>query len=408
MPQTIDAAHEFGGETRVASGGKRVAGAAKLALNSFQAELSKLQGAREIAGVALVMHRELFTGKNRFLRIGYEFVPEAGGAIAFATAFGHQRQFACGLRAELGGKTGVERKGAGGLGKVFFAFPVKELRETEKIERIGLREAVFARFEQGIDFAEESGEAAQVHLIVFDDSGEWLAGTATQIVEVKLRNEGRGDIVFAMPAEASDVEDMALEFDETDGAEAQSPKSAGGMQQVEMGGELRDPHGAGHGEATFEQRPIEGFAIEGDENWTLGDARREFMKKGIFFVEVAEEKLFDLQAAGVPPGEADEEGVGAGAAGEASGFGVEEKPFFGVAHGRVGAAGELFVTGTREELEGRRGRRHEFGGGEPVSNGKVFAVVICRDAAAEEQADGIGFVRETQRAGPLRRGASRL
>lgn len=87
------------------------------------------------------------------------------------------------------------------------------------------------------------------------------------------------------------------------------------MQQVEMCGEFRNAHGAGHGEAIFQERPIEGFAVEGDQHWTLDDARREFVKKGIFFVQVAEEKLFDLQAAGVPPRETNEEGVRAGSAG---------------------------------------------------------------------------------------------
>ncbi len=408
MPQMLHAAHEFARSTGVAASRKRIARGAKLALTNFESEFGELHGAQKIAGVALVVHRQLFAGKSSFLRIGDQFVPQAGGSFAVATTFCHQRQFASCLWTELGRKTSIERKRAGRMGKVSFAFPVKEFRQTEKIERVGLCEAIFARSEQGIDFAEKSRESTQVHLIVSDDSSERLAASAAQIIEVELRDESGGDVVFAAPAEAGGVEHVALEFDEAHGTEAQSPQGAGGMEQVEMRGELRDAYGAGHGEAIFKERPIEGFPVEGDKHRTLGDAGREFVKKGIFFVQVAEEKLFNLKAAGVPPAEPNEESVSAGAAGESGSFGVEEKPFFRVAYGRVSAAGDFFVASAREEFEGGGRWRHEFRGGEPVSDGEMLSVVICGDAPAEEQADGIGFVGEAQRAWLLRRRAGRF
>jgi hypothetical protein len=351
MPQTLDAAHQFGYKARVASGGEGIAGTPKLALKGFQPKLGELHGAREIAGVTFVVHRQLFAGEDDLLRVGDKLVPEARGAIAIAAALGHQSKFACGLRAEFLGETGIEGVGASGMGKVFFAFSVKKFRQAKKINRIGLREAAFARFEKGIDFYEKGSDAAQVHLIVLDDCGEGMARAAAQVIEVILRNECGGDIVFATPAEAGGFENVALKFDEADRAQAQSPERARWMQQVQMRGELWDTHGAGHGEAIFEQRPIESLAVEGDEDWALGDARGELVEQGIFFVEVAEKELLDLQAASVPPGETDQKGVSAGTAGETGGFGVEEEPFFGIAQCRVRAARKFFVASTGKEFQ---------------------------------------------------------
>jgi hypothetical protein len=90
MPQTLDAAHAFGYEARVASGGEGIAGTAKLALKGFQPKLGELHGAREIAGVTFVVYRQLFAGEDDLLWIGDKLVPEARGAIAIAAALGHQ------------------------------------------------------------------------------------------------------------------------------------------------------------------------------------------------------------------------------------------------------------------------------------------------------------------------------
>src|SRR5580704_18107676 len=117
---------------------------------------------------------------------------------------------------------------------------------------------------------------------------------------------------------------MALQLDKADGAEAQLPKRARGMKKVEMRGEARRGNGARHGAAIFEKRPVEGFSVEGDENGAIGEARGKFMKERMLFGKIAHEKLFDLQAAGVPPGDAYEKWIGAGAACEASGFRIQE------------------------------------------------------------------------------------
>ena len=150
-----------------------------------------------------------------------------------------------------------------------------------------------------------------------------------------------------------------------------------------MSGELWNTNGAGHGETIFEQRPIEGFAVEGDQHGAVGQTRREFFQKRIFFVEIAEKQLFDLQAARIPPGEPDEKGVGAGTAGESGGFGVEEEPFFWIFESGAGAAAELFIARAREQFNSYGGRRREFRGRKPIANGKMIAETIAGDATAE-------------------------
>src|SRR6266702_6861516 len=97
------------------------------------------------------------------------------------------------------------------------------------------------------------------------------------------------------------------------------------MQQVEMRGQARRGDGASHGEAIFEQRPIERFAVEGDEYGAVGNAGCEFVKQGMLFGKVTHKELLDLQSTGIPPRQADEKSVRAGAPGEARRFRVEEK-----------------------------------------------------------------------------------
>src|SRR5215469_14005876 len=135
------------------------------------------------------------------------------------------------------------------------------------------------------------------------------------------------------------------------------------MEQVEVRSEGRHADSSRHGETIFEQRPVKAFSIEGDEDRALGKAHGEFREQGMLFGEVAEKHLFHLQAAGVPPGKADEEGVSPGAAGEACGFGVEEQPFLRVFEGGARAARNGLLAGARKELKSRGWRIDKFGSG---------------------------------------------
>jgi len=101
-----------------------------------------------------------------------------------------------------------------------------------------------------------------------------LDRAAAQVIEIKLRDQRRSHIVFAMPAEARCVQDAALEFHEPHRTEAKFPQRARGMQQIEMRRDLGRGDGARHRETTFEQRPIERFSVEGNEHRPRGDTLR--------------------------------------------------------------------------------------------------------------------------------------
>jgi len=58
---------------------------------------------------------------------------------------------------------------------------------------------------------------------VANDAGERLGRAATQIIKIELRDERGRNIVLAMPAETRRIEDVAFEFHEAHGTEAQLP-----------------------------------------------------------------------------------------------------------------------------------------------------------------------------------------
>jgi len=111
-----------------------------------------------------------------------------------------------------------------------------------------------------------------------------------------------------------------------------------------MRAKVRRGNGARHCETIFEKGPIEGFAIEGDEYGAVGEARSEFVKERVLFGEIAHEELFDLQASAIPPGNTDEEWIGASAAGQARGFRVEKEPLAGIFQSQASVEREFGVA----------------------------------------------------------------
>src|SRR6476646_9197429 len=187
-----------------------------------------------------------------------------------------------------------------------------------------------------------------------------------------------------MPSETRGIEDAALELDKADGAEAKFPKGARRMKKIKMRGESRRGNGARHGEAIFKERPVEGFAVEGDENGALREARGQFMKKRMLFGKIAHEKLFDLKPPGVPPGNAHKKWIGAGAAGEAGGLRVEKEPLGGIFKSDARAASDRRIACAREKFESDGGGLAKFGCGKPVSNREMLAEMIFCGACAEK------------------------
>jgi len=239
-------------------------------LQRFQAQEHKLDGSFQFSGMALVVDGELFAGKDSLMGIADQLLPKGNGARQITTTLGHERKFAGGARAKFFRQAGVECVRAGGVGEVLFAFAMQEFRKAEEVEGICHGKSPLAGIENRVDLSKKGGEATQVHLIVLHDSREGLAGTATEIVEVKLRDKRRGNVVLAVPAETSSIQNAAFQFDETHGAEAKTPERTRGVKKIEMGGERGNTDGTGHGEAIFEQGPVEGLAVEGDEDGPFG------------------------------------------------------------------------------------------------------------------------------------------
>jgi len=71
----------------------------------------------------------------------------------------------------------------------------------------------------------------------------------------------------------------------------------------------------------------------------------------MFFSKVTHKKLLDLQTARIPPRQTNQKSVRAGAACEAGGFRIEEKPFFWILQRGAGFAGERFVARAGKQFE---------------------------------------------------------
>ncbi len=90
--------------------------------------------------------------------------------------------------------------------------------------------------EQRENFSRQRGEAAQVHLVVAENSRERLGRSSAEIIEIHLRNQRGIDVIVARPFERAAVaaQNMPLEILEAHGTEPQPPELARGMQQIQM------------------------------------------------------------------------------------------------------------------------------------------------------------------------------
>ena len=232
------------------------------------------------------------------------------------------------------------------------AAAAQESRHAVKIER-ALGRAIGRRFgigaEQAADSSRQHGQGAQIHFVVAKNVRQRSRARAAQMIEVKLRNQRGIEIAAARPRERSRFgQNMALKIGEAHRGQSQPPQLPRGMQQIEMRRERGRADCARHAIARFKQRPIETFAVECDKHGPLGEARGQLQKYRMFFSVIAHEKLLDLEASGVPPSDADQECIRAGAAGQAGGFGVEKKPLIGIFGAERGAVIRVARRGQQE------------------------------------------------------------
>ena len=198
-------------------------------LKLCQAEPGKFRRARRILCAALVMNGELFASQNAIFWVSGELDPECRCGSVIAAAFGKQRKLAAGARAELGGKTEVERLRASDMSAIGIAAPLQKTRQPEQIETLYSIAICFFGGEKCVDLAKERGKAAQIHLVVAQNAYKRIRRAAAKIVKVILRNKRGSHVVFTMPAEAGSIENVAFQLDKAHRAETKFPKRSRGM-----------------------------------------------------------------------------------------------------------------------------------------------------------------------------------
>src|SRR5260370_32817653 len=124
----------------------------------------------------------------------------------------------------------------------------------------------------------------------------------------------------------------------------------------------------------------------------------------MFVGKVAHKELLDLQSACIPPRQANQKSVCAGAPRQPRGFRIEKKPFFWILQRGARFARSGFVSRAGEQFECCGGRLGEFGSGEPVSDGKAFTEMVCGHAPAEQPAEQVSFGGRANRGGAPRDG----
>ncbi|OLC99488.1 MAG: hypothetical protein AUH86_02260 [Acidobacteria bacterium 13_1_40CM_4_58_4] len=243
-----------------------------------QCQLREFHSTAKVFSVPFVVDGQLFAGAHSVLRIRNHLLPDHCGAFVFTAAFGHQRQFPLRLRPYIGGQSDRQRLRARGMRTARIPAALQESRKAKKIEAFHFACVARQIRKQRIDSAEKSGQAAQVHLIVLHDSRKRARASASQIIEVILRDQSRLHIVLAAPAEPRGVEDVAFEFHQPNRTQAQLPQRARGMQQIQMCGQLWRGDRARHRKTVLEQRPVERFPVKREKDRPLRNARRQFLE----------------------------------------------------------------------------------------------------------------------------------
>src|SRR5260370_41993667 len=104
----------------------------------------------------------------------------------------------------------------------------------------------------------------------------------------------------------------------------------------------------------------------------------------MFVGKVAHKELLDLQSACIPPRQANQKSVCAGAPRQPRGFRIEKKPFFWILQRGARFARSGFVSRAGEQFECCGGRLGLLGSGEPVSDAKGVAEMMFGDIRAAE------------------------
>ncbi len=150
-------------------------------------------------------------------------MPEQRGLFVVAAALGEQRQFAARMWAKFCGQAEIERLRAGRVGAIRIAAALQKMRQAKKIEAVDVVVGTIRRGQQCVDAAHDGREAAQIHLVVAHDRRQRGRQGRREDNRSSVAESARKDVFFAMPAELWRVQNVALQFDQAHGAEAQLP-----------------------------------------------------------------------------------------------------------------------------------------------------------------------------------------
>ena len=168
-------------------------------------------------------------------------VPERNGARVIEFPFCKLGQFA--LRKTLDGtRQAKTQRGfvefARARGMAALAHHAGETQDIDRVVRLGLRGVrdSISAIEQRENFSGQRRQAAQVHLVVTENSHERFGRPSAQIIEIHLRNQRRIDVVVARPIERAAIaaQNMTFEILEAHRTKPQPPELARGMQQIQM------------------------------------------------------------------------------------------------------------------------------------------------------------------------------
>src|SRR5215472_17687932 len=105
-----------------------------------------------------------------------------------AATLGHQCQLTLRFGPNIRGQSNGQGLRAGSLRSAGIPVSLQETRKAKEVEAFFFFETVCRFREHRIDFAKKSRKAAQVQLIVPQNSHDGLRRSASQIVEVILRD----------------------------------------------------------------------------------------------------------------------------------------------------------------------------------------------------------------------------
>jgi hypothetical protein len=164
------------------------------------------------------------------------------------------------------------------------------------------------------------------------------------------------------------------------------------MQEVEMGGQFGEINLARHPKAVLKQRPIKALPVKCHENGPFAQPIGNLQQYGMLLVMVAHKKLLNLDTAGLPPREPNQECIRAGTSSQASCLGVQKKPLLGIGGAPNRLLRALQSDGEQKTEYFRVGRAH-FRGRMPLARDQILAVTVPANLSAKDCGEIISLVR---------------